>query len=79
LFNLGKETYIDNGFGTPYEKLVGGGGADSAYTVIAGVPTVCSMGVKGGRNHSPEEYAIVETLFERSKLLAACVLQIDKL
>ena len=47
------------------------------YTALAGVPTVCAMGVKGGRNHSPEEYAIVETLFERAKLLIACVLKLD--
>jgi len=76
LFSLVAKTYEENGFGTPYQKTVGGG-ADSAYTVIAGVPTVCAMGVKGGRNHSPEEYAIVETLFERAKLLAACVLNLD--
>ena len=78
LFSLVKDTYGENGFGAPYEKTVGGG-ADSAYTVIAGVPTVCAMGVKGGRNHSPEEYAVVETLFERAKLLAACVLNLKKL
>ncbi|MBU2702168.1 glutamate carboxypeptidase [Sporomusaceae bacterium BoRhaA] len=76
LFSLVEKTYAENGFGTPYPKKVGGG-ADSAYTVIAGVPTVCAMGVKGGRNHSPEEYAIVETLFERAKLLAACVLNLN--
>jgi glutamate carboxypeptidase len=56
-----------------------GGASDSAYSVLAGVPTVCAMGVKGGRNHSPEEYAIVETLFERAKLLVACVLKLDNL
>lgn len=78
LFTLVKDTYAENDFGTPYEKMVGGG-ADSAYSVIAGVPTVCAMGVKGGRNHSPEEYAVVETLFERAKLLAACVLKLNRL
>jgi len=78
LFALVKETYADNGFGAPYEKTVGGG-SDSAYTVAAGVPTVCAMGVKGGRNHSKDEYAVVETLFERSKLLAACVLNLDRM
>lgn len=78
LFRLVRETYTENGFGTPYEKTVGGG-ADSAYTVIAGVPTVCAMGVKGGRNHTPEEYAVVDSLFERSKLLAACVLKLNSL
>ena len=75
LFSLVKTVYQENGFGEPYEKSVGGG-SDSAYTVLAGVPTVCAMGVKGGRNHSPEEYAVVDTLFERAKLLAACVLKL---
>ena len=78
LFGIVKETYAENGLGVPYEKRVGGG-ADSAYTVIAGVPTVCAMGVKGGRNHSSEEFAVVETLFERAKLLAASVLNLNKL
>ena len=77
LFSLVKKTYEEMGLGTPYAKLVGGG-SDSAYSVIAGVPTVCAMGVKGGRNHSPEEFAIVETLFERAKLLAACIINMDE-
>lgn len=76
LFEIVKKASEENGFGTPYAKSVGGG-SDSAYTVLAGVPTVCAMGVKGGRNHSPEEYAIVETLFERAKLMAASVLKLD--
>lgn len=75
---LVKKISAENGFGEPYEKTVGGG-SDSAYTVIAGVPTVCAMGVKGGRNHSEEEYAVIESVFERSKLLAACVLGLDEL
>jgi glutamate carboxypeptidase len=78
LFELVKTVSSENGFGIPYAKF-SGGGADSAYTVMAGVPTVCAMGVKGGRNHSTEEYAIVETLFERAKLLALCVLNLDRL
>ncbi|MHC1759228.1 MAG: M20 family metallopeptidase [Negativicutes bacterium] len=76
LFELVKKTSEENGFGTPYAKYVGGA-SDSAYSIIAGVPTVCSMGVKGGRNHSPEEFAIVDTLFERAKLMIACVLNMD--
>jgi glutamate carboxypeptidase len=78
LLEVVKEAYEENGFGTPYAKLVGGA-SDSAYSVLAGVPTVCAMGVKGGRNHSPEEYAIVDSLFERAKLLIACVLKLDKI
>lgn len=77
LFALVKEVSEENGFGIPYEKYVGGA-SDSAYTVLAGVPTVCAMGVKGGRNHSPEEYALVESLFERTKLLIACILKMEE-
>lgn len=76
LFSIVKKTYEEMELGTPYAKLVGGG-SDSAYSVMAGVPTVCAMGVKGGRNHSPEEFAIVESLFERAKLLAACIINLD--
>lgn len=76
LYEMVEKVSEENGFGKPYAKYVGGG-SDSAYTVLAGVPTVCAMGVKGGRNHSPEEFAVVDTLFERAKLLAACVLELD--
>ena len=76
LFELVRKTSVENAFGEPYAKVVGGA-SDSAYSIIAGVPTVCSMGVKGGRNHSPEEFAVVDSLFERAKLLAACVLNLD--
>lgn len=78
LFAVVKAAYEENGFGSPYERYVGGA-SDSAYSVLAGVPTVCAMGVKGGRNHSPEEWALVDSLFERTKLLIACVLKLDNL
>lgn len=75
LFELVRQVSVENGFGEPYAKRVGGA-SDSAYSVIGGVPTVCAMGVKGGRNHSPEEYAIVDSLFERTKLMIASVLKL---
>lgn len=75
IFELVKSTSIEEGFGTPV-PITTGGASDSAYSVIAGVPTLCSMGVKGGRNHSPEEFAVVDTMFERAKLLIACILKL---
>jgi glutamate carboxypeptidase len=36
------------------------------------------MGVRGEFNHTQKEYAIVDTLFERSKLLATAVLKINE-
>ena len=76
LFELVARTSAENGFGAP-TPIQSGGASDSSNSVLAGVPTVCAMGIKGGKNHSPEEFAIVETLFERAKLLAACVLNLD--
>ncbi len=76
LFEVVAKSYSECGWGTPYQKFTGGG-SDSAYSVMAGVPTVCAMGVKGGRNHSPQEFAVVESLFERAKLLVACTLNLD--
>ncbi|EGO63373.1 M20 family metallopeptidase [Acetonema longum] len=76
LFEIVKQASEENGFGAPYAKFVGGA-SDSAYSVLAGVPTVCAIGVKGGRNHSPEEFAVVDSLFERAKLLIASVLKLD--
>ena len=78
LFALWKKVSEENGFGVP-EPVKSGGGSDSAYTVMAGVPTICSTGVKGGKSHSKEEFAVVESLFERAKLLAATILRLDEM
>lgn len=77
LFEKVRQTYAEMDLPEPYAKMVGGG-SDSAYAVIAGVPTVCAMGVKGEKNHSPQEYALADTLFERAKVLAACIINCDK-
>ncbi len=50
-----------------------GGSSDSANSVRAGVPTLCGFGVKGEFNHTLQEYALMESLFERSKLLATTI------
>lgn len=76
LFELVKRTAKEIGLREPHGKSVGGG-SDAAYSVKAGVPSVCAMGPKGNFNHSPKEYAIVDTLFERTKLLVACILNLD--
>ena len=73
LFEIVKETYEEMGLPKPHAMMVGGG-SDSAYTVLAGVPTICAMGVKGEHNHTPREYADTASLFERAKVLAACII-----
>ena len=50
-----------------------GGVCDGNKLAAAGLPTVDTLGVRGGGIHSPNEYLIVESLAERAKL-TACLL-----
>ena len=77
LFEFVRSVSDKLGFDAP-TAIVSGGGSDSAYSVKAGVPTIDQMGVKGQWNHSDREYAVVETLFERTRLAIACVLELDE-
>lgn len=47
------------------------GGSDAADTSEFGIPTIDSLGVRGGNIHSPGEYAYLESLAESAKMLAA--------
>lgn len=55
-----------------------GGGSDASYITIAGVPTICSMGVRGEFNHTDREYALVESLYERTVIMANTVAEIGR-
>ena len=76
-FEFVKKTGEENGIPVSEGKLVGGG-SDSGYVVYAGVPTVCAMGVKGRFNHTRDEYALKDSLFERAKLLGAVILKMNE-
>lgn len=77
LFEFVKKTGEENGIPVSEGKLVGGG-SDSGYVVYAGVPTVCAMGIKGRFNHTRDEYALKDSLFERAKLLGAVILKMNE-
>ena len=77
LFEFVKKTGEENGIPVSEGKLVGGG-SDSGYVVYAGVPTVCAMGVKGRFNHTRDEYALKDSLFQRAKLLGAVILKMNE-
>jgi hypothetical protein len=47
-----------------------GGVCDGNKLAAAGLPTIDTLGVRGGRIHSPEEYLVVASLVERAKLTA---------
>ena len=53
----------------PHAQFVGGG-SDAGYMAAVGLPVVCGLGVRGQANHTDQEFAEVESLFERTKLLA---------
>ncbi len=58
----------DLGTLTPVES---GGGSDSCYTQMAGIPSICSMGAGGGKQHSADEFLNSETIPLRAKILSA--------
>ncbi|MBP3462331.1 MAG: M20/M25/M40 family metallo-hydrolase, partial [Tyzzerella sp.] len=70
LFEKLREVSLANGLGDliPIES---GGGSDSAYTQLAGVPSVCAVGACGDYCHTVNEYAEIDSLVKRAKLLAA--------
>jgi glutamate carboxypeptidase len=57
----------DLGTLTPFES---GGGSDSCYTQMAGVPSICGMGASGGRQHTPHEFLNPASIPLRAKILA---------
>ena len=77
LFRYVAEIYRELGLSEPSMEC-SGGGSDSAFSVAAGVPTVDQMGVKGEWNHSDREYAAADSIFERARVLAACILNIGR-
>lgn len=52
-----------------------GGGSDAAYSVIAGVPTVCGIGTTGDFCHTTNEYADISSLERRAKLISMTILE----
>lgn len=59
--------------GLAVEKKVGGGASDAGWTVRAGAPSLCAMGARGSFNHSDREFIELDSLVERTKLLALSV------
>lgn len=77
-YNYICETAKEFQFAQPGYKTLGGF-SDAAYVGMAGVPVICSCGVRGSGNHTRNEYAIVSSLVERIKFLVACVLNMEQL
>jgi len=74
LFNLVKQAGADLGQAIGWQPS--GGVCDGNNIAACGVPVVDTMGVRGGKIHSTEEYLIVDSLAERAALSALTVLRL---
>lgn len=63
----------------PFGTAFPGGNSDVSYISQAGVPAVCACGVKGSGAHTMEECAIVDTLFQRTKLIACTIYELKEI
>lgn len=62
-----------------FEKLEpaeSSGGADAAYTTVAGIPTIDSVGIEGANCHSVREKARLSSVSKLAKILAAVIIEV---
>ena len=78
LFSLVNQVAADHGF-AEFGQIQLGGASDAGAIAAAGIPVLCSCGPIGEFNHNVREYAVVDSLFERAKIYALTVTEIDKL
>ena len=78
LFSLVNQVAADHGF-AEFGQIQLGGASDAGALAAAGIPVLCSCGPIGEFNHNVREYAVVDSLFERAKIYALTVTEIDKL
>ena len=74
LFELVKRAGADLGQQIAWKAT--GGVCDGNNIAACGVPVVDTMGVRGGKIHSMEEFLIVESLSERAALSALTILRL---
>ena len=74
LFNLVKQAGADLGQAIAWQPS--GGVCDGNNIAACGVPVVDTMGVRGGKIHSMEEFLIVDSLSERAALSALTILRL---
>lgn len=74
LFNLVREAGADLGQEIAWQPT--GGVCDGNNIAACGVPVVDTMGVRGGKIHSADEYLIADSLSERAALSALTILRL---
>lgn len=56
-----------------FGAVIPGGNSDASYLSQAGIPVICACGVKGKNAHTMDECAYVETIFQRTAMLASAI------
>ena len=74
LFDLVVETAGELGQSVVEERR--GGVSDACWLSHVGIPTIDGLGPLGDQDHSPDEYILTETLFDRIELTAHVLLAI---
>lgn len=64
--------------GIEIDHIASGGGSDASFTAAMGVPTIDGMGPVGGKQHTEEEYLVVDTLMERTSLFINVIRRLYK-
>lgn len=68
---------VANDLGRPLTTGSTGGSSDGNVLEDAGLPTLDSLGVRGGNLHRDDEFVELDTLGERASLLAITALRVD--
>ena len=70
----------DDAFGNvghQFGEAATGGGSDGSWTAWAGLPTLDGLGPVGGDDHTPEEYAELDSFAPRAGVVAGLVAAVD--
>lgn len=78
LFHFLEKTAETYGYARTQPAQVGGC-SDAAFIQKAGIPVLCSCGIRGDRHHTTDEFAVVDSLFERIQWLTAAVIDAGEL
>ena len=68
---------IGRGLGHQFGEAATGGVSDGSWTAWAGLPTLDGLGPVGGDDHTPEEYAELDSFAPRAGVVAGLVAAVD--
>jgi glutamate carboxypeptidase len=74
---FGQAQRIGRELGLDLTEGSSGGGSDGNFTAALGIPTLDGLGARGGGAHAEDEHVVIDSLSERSALLAALLLELQ--